>query len=88
MFSPNDNSVTLSKTICIPALSEITLSVNSPAKFNNRSVLLENLPRLNPLKVVVTKALVTCANNKTVCRLLNYTNQVVTLKKGLKLAKN
>jgi len=87
MFSPNDNCVILSKTTCIPALSEVTLAVNSPAKFNNKSVLLENLPRLNPLKVVVAKALTTCENNKTACRLLNYTNQVVTLKKGLKLAK-
>jgi len=87
MFSPNDNTVKLSRTICIPALSEVTLPVNSPAKFNNKSVLLENVPRLNPLKVVVAKALVKCANNKTVCRLLNYTNHVVTLKKGLKLAK-
>jgi len=87
MFSPNNNSVTLPKTICIPALSEITLTVNSPPKFNNKSVLLENLPRLNPLKVVVAKALTTCKNNKTVCRLLNYSNHVVTLKKGIKLAK-
>jgi len=87
MSSPNDNSVILSKTRCIPALSEVTLAVNSPAKFNNKSVLLENLSRLNPLKVVVAKALTTCENNKTVCRLLNYTNHVVTLKKGLKLAK-
>jgi len=87
MFSPSDNSVTLPKTICIPALSEITLMVNSPPKFNNKYVLLENFPRLNPLRVVVAKALSTCKNNKTVCRLLNYTNHVVTLKKGLKLAK-
>jgi len=87
MFSPNDNSVTLSKTTCIPALSEVTLAVSSPAKLNNKSVLLENLPRLNPLRVVVAKALTTCKNNKTVCRLLNYTNQAVTLKRGLKLAK-
>jgi len=87
MFSPNDNSVALSKTTCIPALSEVTLAVNSPAKFNNKSVLLENFPRLNPLKVVVAKAMTTYKNNKTVCRLLNYTNQVVTLKKGIKLAK-
>jgi len=87
MFSPNDNSVTLSKTTCIPALCEVTLAVSSPAKFNNKSVLLENLPRSNPLRVVVAKAWTTCKNNKTVCRLLNYTNQFVTLKKGLKLAK-
>jgi len=87
IFSPNDNSVTLSKTTCIPALSEVTLAVSIPAKFNNKSVLLENIPRLNPLRIVVAKALTTCKNNETVCRLLNYTNQVVTLKKGLKLAK-
>jgi len=63
------------------------LTVSSPAKFNNKSILLENFPYLNQLRVVVEKALATCKNNKTVCRLLNYTNQVVTLKKGLKLAK-
>jgi len=87
MFSPNDNSVTLSKTTCIPALSEVTFAVSSPPKFNNKSVLLENSARLNPLRVVVAKALTTCKNNKIICRLLNYTNHVVTLKKGLKLAK-
>jgi len=86
MFSPNDNSVTLSKTTCIPALSEVTLAVSSPPKFNNKSVLLENFPRLDPLRVVA-KALTARKNNKTVCRLLNYINHVVTLKKGLKLAK-
>jgi len=64
MFSPNDNSVALSKTICIPALSEITLRVNSPPKFNNKSVLLQNFPRLNPLRVVVAKALTTCKTTK------------------------
>jgi len=54
---------------------------------DNKSDLLKNLPRLNPLKVVVAKALTTSKNTKTVCRLLNDTNHVVTLKKGLKLAK-
>ena len=89
MHSPYDenNCVTLAKTICIPALTEVILTVNNPAKFNNKSVLLETLPRMNPLKVVVAKALVSCRNNQTVCRLLNYNNHVVTLKKGLSLAK-
>ena len=63
------------------------MTVNSPPKFNNKSVLLEVLPRTNPLKVAVAKALVSCRSNKTVCRLLNYNSHVVTLKKGLKLAK-
>ena len=73
MHSPYDNNcVTLAKTICIPALTEVILTINNPAKFNNKSVLLETLPRMNPLKVVVAKALVSCRNNQTVCRLLNY----------------
>jgi len=81
MHSPYDknNCVTLAKTICIPALTEVILTVNNPAKFNNKSVLLETLPHMNPLKVVVAKALVSCRNNQTVCRLLNNNNHVVTL---------
>jgi len=79
--------VALSKTIRIPALFETTLTVNSPPKFNNKSVLLKNFPRLNPLRVVVAKALTTCKNKKIVRRLLNYPNHVVTLKKKLKLAR-
>ena len=82
----NASCVTLPQTICIPALTEVTLTVNSPSTFNNKSVLLETLPCMNPLKVAVAKALVSCKNNKTVCRLLNYDTHVVTLKKGLKLA--
>jgi len=82
-----NNCVTLAKTICIPALTEVILTVKNPARFNNKSVLLETLPRMNPLKVVVAKALVSSRNNQTVCRLLNYNNHVVTLKKGLSLAK-
>ena len=49
------------------------------------SVMLEDLPRR--LSVAVGKALAFCKNNKTVCRILNYNPYVVTLRKGLKLAK-
>jgi len=82
-----NNCVTLAKIICIPALTEVILTDNNPAKFNKKSVLLETLPRMNPLKVVVAKALVSCENNHTVCRLMNYNNHVVTLKKSFSLAK-
>jgi len=46
MHSPYDenNCVTLAKTICIPALTKVIWTVNNPAKFNNKSVLLETLP--------------------------------------------
>ena len=81
-----NNCVTLAKIICIPALTEVILTDNNPAKFNNKSVLLETLPRVNPLNVVVAKALVSCENNHTVCRLLNYNNYVVTLKKKLQFS--
>jgi len=73
--------VTLPRTICIPALTEVTLTVNSPPKFNNKSAMLEVWPRINPLKVAVAKASVSCRSNKTVRRLWNYNSHVVTLKK-------
>jgi len=82
-----NNFVTLAKTVCIPALTEMTLTVTNRAKLNNKSVLLETLPRMNPLKAVVTKAVVSYKNNQTVRRLLSYNNHVVTLIKGLSLAK-
>jgi len=37
--------------------------------------------------VAVAKALVSCKNNETVCRLLNYNNHAVTLEKRTSLAK-
>jgi len=59
--------------------------VNTPTRFNNQDVLIEQTPRA--LSVTVAKALATCKNNKALCKVLNMNLYVVTLKKGLKLAK-
>jgi len=80
-----NNCVTLTRNVCIPAYSEALIQVNTPTRFNNQDVLIEQTPRA--LSVTVAKALATCKNNKALCRVLNMHPYVVTLKKGLKIAK-
>jgi len=79
------NCVTLAQTICIPALNEAYLSVNSPLEFDNEDVLLERLPCA--CRVTIARALAFCKNNKTICRVLNHNPYAVTLRKGMKLAR-
>ena len=67
-------------------MTEALLPVISPPAYNNQSVLLEKLPNMPLTKVAVAKALVFCENNRTVCKTLNFSPHVVTLRKGLKLA--
>ena len=73
------------RTTCIPAFTEAYITVNTPKRVNNTTILLEDVQR--PTPIVVAKALTACKNNKTVCRVLNANSHVVTLKKGFKLAK-
>jgi len=82
--SPN-NCVTLTRNVCVPAYSEALIQVDTPTRFNNQDVLIEQTPRA--LSVTVAKALATCKNNKAFCRVLNMHPYMVTLKKGLKIAK-
>jgi len=82
--SPN-NCVTLTRNVCVPAYSEALIQVNTPTRFNNQDVLLEQTPRA--LSVTVAKALATCKHNKAFCKVLNMHPYMVTLKKGLKIAK-
>ena len=82
--SPN-NCVTLTRNVCVPAYSEALIQVDTPTRFNNQDVLLEQTPRA--LSVTVAKALATCKNNKAFCKVLNMHPYMVTLKKGLKIAK-
>ena len=80
-----NNCVTLARNVCIPAYTEAYVQVNTPTRYNNQDVLIEQTPRA--LSVTVAKALATCKNNKALCRLLNMNPYMVTLKKRLKLAK-
>jgi len=79
------NSVTVAQTICIPAYNEAYLPVNSPPEFNHKDIQLKRLSRVTC--VSVANALTSCKNNKTICRVLNHNPYVVTLKKGMKIAK-
>jgi len=80
-----NNCVTFACTVCIPAYSEAYLPVNTPSHYNNQEVLLEPPPRA--LSVSIARALAFCKNNNAVCHILNTNPYVVTLKKGMKLAK-
>ena len=76
--SPN-NCVTLTRNVCVPAYSEALIQVDTPTRFNNQDVLLEQTPRA--LSVTVAKALATCKHNKAFCKVLNMHPYMVTLKK-------
>jgi len=73
------------RNVCIPAYSEALVQVNTPIRYNNQDILIEQMPRA--LSVTVAKALATCKNNKALCKVLNMHPYAVTLKKGLKIAK-
>lgn len=81
------NCVKLARTVCIPAMCEAILPAVSPSAFNNKSVLLESFPQMPLNKLAVAKALAFCENNRTVCRVWNFNPHVLTLRKGLRLAK-
>jgi len=87
LFSRCDetNCVTVDRTICIPAFNEAYLAVNTPYEFNDQDVFLEQSPCVS--SVMIAKALAFCKNNKTICRVLNHNPYVVTLRRGMKLAK-
>ena len=75
-----NNCVTLARTVCIPAYHEAYVQVDTPQRFNNQEVLLEQPPRV--LSVSVARALAFCKNNKAVYRVLNTNPYFVTLKNG------
>jgi len=68
-------------------MTEALLPVISSPANNNQSVLLKKLPNMPLTKIAVAKALAFCENNRTVCKILNFSPHVVALRKGLKLAK-
>jgi len=79
------NGALVHRTMVLPPYSEAYLTVTTPKHFNNSNVLLEDARRVNAISVA--GALAFCKNNKTICKILNLNPYVVTLKKGLKLAK-
>jgi len=79
------NCVVIPRTTSMPAFTEAYITVNTPKRVNNTTILLEDVQR--PTPIVVAKALTACKNNKTVCRMLNANSHVVTIKKVFKLAK-
>jgi len=78
-------TVTLACTVFVPTYHEAYIQVEMPQRFNKQDVLLEQPPRV--LSISVARALAFCKNNNAVCWVLNTNLYVVTLKKGLKLAK-
>ena len=83
----NENCVAITRTVCRPAYSEAIIAVCSPRKFNNKSALLESLPEVQFDKIAVARALVSCKNGTTLCRILNLNPHVITLTRGTKVAK-
>ena len=78
---------TLTRTQRIKPYTEITLSVHAPKHLNNTSVILEESTFAKRFPIVVASVLTSVKNNKALCRIANMHPYVVTLKKGLKIAK-
>jgi len=79
--------ISAAKNMRIPPFAEALIPVISPTAFNNQSVLLEPLSSKQFRNFAVAKAIVNCANNASVCRILNTKPYVLKLKCGVKLAK-
>jgi len=77
--------ITVLLWLILCAFHEDYVQVETPQRFSNQEVLLEQPPRV--LSVSVARALAFCKNNKAVCRVLNTNPYFVILKKNLKLAK-
>jgi len=60
------NCVVIPRTTSILAFTEAYITVNTPKRVNNTTILLEDVQR--PTPIVVAKALTACKNNKTVCQ--------------------
>ena len=52
------NCITLAHTVCVPAYNEAYVQVETPHRYNNQEVILEQPPRALP--VSVAKALAFC----------------------------
>jgi len=57
-----NNCVTLARTVCVPAYHEAYVQVETPQRFNNQEVLLEQPPRI--FSVSVARALALCKKIK------------------------
>jgi len=79
------NCASVIDTTVIPAYSEAYVSVQTPTHFNNSNVLLEHAECI--CSISVAGAVAFCKNNRAMCKVLNMNPYVVTLKRGIKLAK-
>ena len=78
---------TLMRTQCIKPYTEITLPVHAPKHLNNTSVILEESAFAKRYPIVVASVLTFVKNNKALCRIANMNPYMITLQKGLKIAK-
>ena len=79
--------VTLMRTQRIKPYTEITLPVYAPKYLNNTSVILEESTFAKRYPIVVASVLTFVKNNKALGCIANMNPYVVTLKKGLRIAK-
>jgi len=79
------NCAVMARKICVLPYTEAYQTVDTPKHFNNLNVLFENVERIS--SVSVAGAIAFCKSNEAVCKIQDHNPYVVTLKKGLKLAK-
>jgi len=79
------NCASVRSTTVVPAYSEAYLTVKTPKRFNNSSVLLENAEHI--CSISVAGALAYCQHNTAICKILKMNPYTVTLKPGMKLAR-
>ena len=72
---------TVNQTICIPAQSEMILSVTCPQSFNGQTVLVEGLPGVQFKAFAVARSLSQCDQGQMWIRILNFIPFAIVLKR-------
>jgi hypothetical protein len=81
-----ENFVRAIDSVCIQPNAEVMFPVKCSAKFNNSDILLTPIPGEQFVRFAVANAVCHVQRNKTVCRLINCTNQCLVICANQKIA--
>ena len=81
-----DQFVRAKESVCIQPNAEVLLPVKCARKFNNQTVLLTAIPGQQFSRFAIASAMCQVKSNKTVCRLINCTNECLVTCADQKLA--
>jgi len=73
------------RTLCIPAYSEMLIPLKTPARFNNKTIMLEPLSCFQFSNFAAARSISSCKNGKTVGRILNYNPTALVLRRRTRI---